>query len=282
VIHRRFRALRNARAPRGSGEQDANGSAEQCTASLRRGAVPGWTQSRVEVRLSCRVLYAKLCSAADCSQLVRRHAMYDCAQRYHEGTCPLYEGGIVMAFLRLEVRELTGSATKRLVLAALFLALGLLMPFLTGQIPSVGSSLLPMHLPVLICGFVCGWPTGLVVGLITPVLRSLIFGMPPLFPTAVVMSFELAAYGFAAGWFRRLFPKTIASVYLTLILSMLLGRVVWGVASLLILGFAGRGFTWKAFMAGAFVNALPGIILQLVVIPVVIIALDRARLIDDV
>ena len=186
-----------------------------------------------------------------------------------------------MAFLRLEVRELTGSATKRLVLAALFLALGLLMPFLTGQIPSVGSRLLPITTR-LDLRFCVRMADGLVVGLITPVLRSLIFGMPPLFPTAVVMSFELAAYGFAAGWFRRLFPKTIASVYLTLILSMLLGRVVWGVTSLLILGFAGRGFTWKAFMAGAFVNALPGIILQLVVIPVVIIALDRARLIDDV
>jgi len=177
---------------------------------------------------------------------------------------------------------LTGPTTKRLALAALFLALGLLMPFLTGQIPALGSKLLPMHLPVLICGFVCGWPTGLVVGLITPVFRSLVFGMPPLFPTAVVMSFELAAYGFATGWFRRLFPKTNAFVYVTLILSMLLGRVVWGAASLLILGFAGRGFTWKAFMAGAFVNALPGIILQLVLIPVVIIALDRAKLFDDV
>ena len=185
-------------------------------------------------------------------------------------------------FLCLGVRELSGSATKRLVLAALFLALGLLMPFLTGQIPNLGSKLLPMHLPVLICGFVCGWPTGLVVGLITPVFRSLIVGMPPLFPTAVVMSFELAAYGFATGWFRRLFPKTGVFVYLTLILSMLLGRVVWGVASMLILGFAGRGFTWKAFMAGAFVNALPGIILQLVLIPIIIIALDRAKLTDDV
>lgn len=177
---------------------------------------------------------------------------------------------------------MTGPTTKKLALAALFLALGLLMPFLTGQIPALGSKLLPMHLPVLVCGFVCGWPTALVVGLITPVFRSLIFGMPPLFPTAVVMSLELAAYGFATGWFRRVFPKTNAFVYLTLILSMLLGRVVWGAASLLILGFAGRGFTWKAFMAGAFVNALPGIILQLVLIPVVIIALDRAKLSDDV
>ena len=187
-----------------------------------------------------------------------------------------------MVFLCLGVKELSGSATKKLVLAALFLALGLLMPFLTGQIPNLGSKLLPMHLPVLICGFVCGWPAGLVVGLITPVFRSLIFGMPPLFPTAVVMSFELAAYGFATGWFRRLLPKTGVFVYLTLILSMLLGRVVWGVASMLILGFAGRGFTWKAFMAGAFVNALPGIILQLVLIPVIIIALDSARLTDDI
>ncbi len=210
------------------------------------------------------------------------HTQFIGEQWYHEGTSPPNEDGIVMVFLCLGVSKLSGSATKKLVLAALFLALGLLMPFLTGQIPNLGSKLLPMHLPVLICGFVCGWPTGLVVGLITPVFRSLIFGMPPLFPTAVVMSFELAAYGFATGWLRRLFPKTGVFVYLTLILSMLLGRIVWGVASMLILGFTGRGFTWKAFMAGAFVNALPGIILQVVLIPIIIIALDRANLTDDV
>jgi len=70
--------------------------------------------------------------------------------------------------------------TLRLTLAALFVALGLVLPFLTGQIPEIGSMLLPMHLPALLCGFVCGWPCGLAVGFVMPLLRSLIFGMPPL------------------------------------------------------------------------------------------------------
>ncbi|MEA4883584.1 MAG: ECF transporter S component [Clostridia bacterium] len=231
--------------------------------------------------LSSQVFYVKLLSAADCSQLVLLRPVYCCNTGAMKVLVLRTRTVSTWYFFHLEVRELNRSATKNLVLAALFLALGLLMPFLTGQIPNLGSKLLPMHLPVLICGFVCGWPLGLVVGLITPVFRSLIFGMPPLFPTAVVMSFELAAYGFATGWFRRLFPKKSVFVYPTLILSMLLGRVVWGTASYVILGFADRAFGWKAFVAGAFVNALPGIILQLVVIPVVIIALDNARLIDN-
>src|SRR5690554_3846526 len=105
------------------------------------------------------------------------------------------------------------SATKRLVLAGFFLALGLLMPFLTLQIPSVGSRLLPMHIPVLLGGFVLGGPLGLVIGFVTPLLRSIIFGLPPQFPTAFIMSFELATYGLLAGVVYRLLSKDVLSVY---------------------------------------------------------------------
>ena len=87
------------------------------------------------------------------------------------------------------------SHVRRLTYAALFLALALVLPFLTGQIPRIGSMLCPMHFPALLCGFVCGWPYGLAVGLIAPVLRSALFGMPPMYPTAVAMALELAAYG---------------------------------------------------------------------------------------
>jgi thiamine transporter ThiT len=119
------------------------------------------------------------------------------------------------------------TGVRNLVLAGLFLALGRVLPFFTGQIPAIGQRLLPMHLPVLLCGFVCGGPYGLIVGVLTPLLRSVLFGMPPMFPTALAMAFELAAYGLLAGLFYRLFPKKIGFAYLALVLAMIGGRVVW-------------------------------------------------------
>lgn len=169
-------------------------------------------------------------------------------------------------------------AIKKIVLAGLFLALGLVMPLITGQIPSLGNALLPMHIPVLLTGFVLGGPYGLIIGLITPVLRSALFGMPPMFPHAVAMSFELAAYGLLTGLLYRMLGRKDWSIYVSLVISMVLGRVVWGAASLLLFGLQGNAFTWQLFLNGAFLNAIPGIILQLVLIPVLVIAIKRARL----
>lgn len=164
---------------------------------------------------------------------------------------------------------------KKLVLAALFLALGLLLPFLTGQIPSVGSMLLPMHIPVLLCGFFCSWQYGLIVGLITPILRSLIFGMPPMFPTAVCMAAELAAYGLFTAIFYHAFGKGVLATYASLLLSMLAGRIVWGAVSMLVFALAGNPFTFEIFLAGAILNAIPGIVLQFVLIPPLVFLLRR-------
>lgn len=173
-------------------------------------------------------------------------------------------------------------STHKLVLSGLFIALGLVLPFLTGQIPNIGRALLPMHIPVLLCGFVCGGPYGLVVGLITPVFRSVLFGMPPMFPTAVAMSFELAAYGLFTGVLFSLLAKKPLNVYLSLIGAMIIGRIVWGIVSFFLLLAQGNTFTFSLFIAGAFVNALPGIILQIVIIPPIIIALKKAKLIPAV
>lgn len=170
------------------------------------------------------------------------------------------------------------SVTGNMVLAAMFMALGIVMPFITGQIPAVGSRLLPMHLPVLICGFVCGWKYGLVVGFVVPLLRSVMFGMPPMVPTAVCMAFELAAYGACTGILYHVLPKKNGMIYISLIGAMLIGRVVWGIVSMLIYGVMGNSFTVKIFMAGAFLNAVPGILVQIVVIPVIVMALKRAKL----
>mgnify|MGYP000982555498 CR=1 FL=1 len=172
-------------------------------------------------------------------------------------------------------------STKNIALSGLFIALGIVLPFLTGQIPNIGRMLLPMHIPVLLCGFVCGWPFGLIVGFVTPLLRSVMFGMPPLFPTAVAMSFELAAYGLTAGLFYKYSKKNTLSTYITLLLSMICGRIVWGIVSLVLYGLSGTAFTWQMFAAGAFINAIPGIILQIVIIPPIIIALKRGNIIKD-
>ena len=165
--------------------------------------------------------------------------------------------------------------TKKITLSALFIALGLVLPFVTMQIPAIGSMLLPMHIPVLICGFVLSCKYGLLVGVITPLLRHLIFGMPPLL-TAITMAFELGAYGFFSGMLYRKLKKNI---YLSLILSMLVGRVVWGIASAAIYGISEFGVS--AFIAGGFVNAVPGIILQLILIPILVKVLKQGGYISE-
>ena len=91
------------------------------------------------------------------------------------------------------------TALRKRILAALFLAIGLILPFITMQIPAVGKMLCPMHIPVLLCGYICGGPYGLLIGIITPLLRGVLFGMPAIFPNAFCMAFELATYGLVAG-----------------------------------------------------------------------------------
>ena len=166
----------------------------------------------------------------------------------------------------------------KMVLAALCLALAYVLPFLTGQIPEIGSMLCPMHIPVLLCGFICGWPWGLVVGAIAPILRSLTLGMPPLFPTALCMAFELAAYGAIAGLMHKILPKKKPYIYCSLLIAMIAGRVVWGTVMFICLGISGGGFTFAAFLAGAITNAIPGIIVQIILIPILVMVLENPKI----
>lgn len=167
---------------------------------------------------------------------------------------------------------------SHLVLAAMFLALALVLPFLTGQIPQIGNMLCPMHIPVLLCGFFCGPWYGLVVGLSAPLLRFALFGMPPIFPTGMAMCFELAVYGLVSGMFYRYLPKKKRSVYISLLAAMLAGRIMWGVVRVIIYGLGESEFSWAAFISGAFTTAIPGIILQIVLIPILVMAIKRQRL----
>ena len=164
---------------------------------------------------------------------------------------------------------------KKLTWCSIFLALAFVMPFLTGQIPQIGSMLCPMHIPVLLCGFFCGAPWGLVVGFVAPILRSFTLGMPPMFPTALCMAFELAAYGLVSGWLHNKLPKRKVSVYVSLFSAMLIGRLIWGVVMFGSVGFDVSKFGFNAFLGGAILNAIPGIILQIVLIPILVFALEK-------
>ena len=164
----------------------------------------------------------------------------------------------------------------KLVIAAVCLALCMVLPFLTGQIPEIGSMLSPMHIPVLLCGFLCGPAWAAVVGAIAPLLRFALFGMPPLFPVGVAMCVELATYGAVCGILYRALPRKPATIYVSLIAAMLAGRIVWGVVRAALSGATGAAFTWAAFIAGAFTQAIPGIILHIVLIPLIVLALEKA------
>lgn len=168
-----------------------------------------------------------------------------------------------------------------LTLAAMFMAAGIVLPFFTGQIPQIGKMLLPMHIPVILCGLICGWQYGLVVGFILPFLRYAMFGMPVLFPAGISMAFELATYGMASGLFySRSRWQCVVSLYRSMIAAMLAGRIVWAVVQIILLGAGKDGFTLQMFMAGAFLNAVPGIVLQLVIIPGIMVALNRTGLVQ--
>ena len=169
------------------------------------------------------------------------------------------------------------SKVLKMVLAAMFLALAYVLPFLTGQIQEIGSMLCPMHIPVLLCGFICGWPWGIAVGFAAPLLRSMILTMPPFFPKAVCMAFELATYGAVAGIMYKKLPRKKCMVYISLLIAMIAGRLVWGTAMFICMGLSGGEFGWKAFLAGAVTQAIPGIIIQIVLIPILIMALEKAK-----
>lgn len=169
---------------------------------------------------------------------------------------------------------------KNLVYSAVCLALCMVLPFLTGQIRSIGNALCPIHIPVLLAGFICGPWWAMSIGVAAPLLRFVLFGMPAIFPMGIAMCFELATYGLICGLLYQKLPKKVPCIYISLITAMVLGRVVWGIMRALLSGVAQSPFTWAAFFAGAFTTAIPGIITHIVLIPLIVMALRRANLVD--
>ena len=170
---------------------------------------------------------------------------------------------------------------RKMILAAMFFALAYILPFLTGQIKEIGTMLCPMHVPVLICGFICGWSWGLAVGFAAPLFRSLTLGMPLLFPGAVCMAFELAVYGFTAGFLHKIFPKKKIFIYCSILISMTVGRIVWGLAMLICMGIRGTKFGFSAFISGSVTGSIPGIIIQLVIVPIIVMIIERSKIFKE-
>ncbi len=161
------------------------------------------------------------------------------------------------------------------VLSALFLALALVLPLFTGQFKQLGNAFCPMHFPVILCGFICGPVYGLAVGIIAPLLRFLIFGLPPLMPTGLAMCVELAVYGLVSGLLYKLLPNRKIYVYVSLICAMLLGRIVWGIAQTVLAGVGDTTFGFAAFLSSAFWGAVPGIALQIILIPLIVFIIKK-------
>lgn len=172
------------------------------------------------------------------------------------------------------------NGTKKLVVSALMLSIALILPFFTGQIPEIGNMLLPMHLPVLLSGFLLGGSGAMLVGAVAPLLRSMLWGMPVLFPKAITMSFELAVYGLVCGLIYSKSKKDTKAVFVSLISSMTAGRIVWGIVSTILYGMAGNTFTMTIFFTEAIINAVPGIVIQIIFIPILVATLKKSKIIQ--
>ncbi len=172
------------------------------------------------------------------------------------------------------------SAVKKSIITAVCIALCVVLPQAFHAVPNAGAIYLPMHIPVLLCGLICGWPYGLLCGLAGPALSALLTGMPP---AAVLpgMLVECGVYGLAAGLLMQLVrtKHLYADLYISLAAAMLLGRVVSGIAKALI--FSAGSYSMASWVAGSFVTALPGIVIQLALLPSIVYALMRARLIPQ-
>lgn len=166
---------------------------------------------------------------------------------------------------------------KKITISAMLMSVGLLLPFITFNNQQLGSMFLLIHIPVFLCGIICGWQYGFLIGGLLPILRFFLFSKPILYPVGISMSFELATYGLIIGLIYAKLPKNIFCTYISLILSMVVGRIVWGISQFVLLGLKGNTFTLQLFISGAVIDAIPGIIIQLIFIPLLVVALKNAK-----
>lgn len=168
---------------------------------------------------------------------------------------------------------------EKIVLTGLFLAIGIILPPLFHSV-QLGAIISPMHFPVLICGLMLGWKYGLICGLLTPLMVSVMFSVPPLFPVAAVMSVELGIYGLMSGllYYKiiRLKNQTVR-LYTALVIAMLVGRIAYGLTYALLFVLSLSEFAFTAYVTSLFVTGLPGIVLQILVIPGIVLTLEKQK-----
>lgn len=163
--------------------------------------------------------------------------------------------------------------TTNIVISGLLIAIGVIIPSIFHSVGIAGNIFLPMHVPVLLGGFLLSPIYAFLVGILTPLLNSLLTGMPPLFPMAIIMVFELGIYGLVASYLYR---KLKVPVIISLILSMIVGRLVSGaVVYILALSFSTVKMDPLLFVKGGIITGLPGIIIQIVLIPILMHAINR-------
>jgi thiamine transporter ThiT len=167
-----------------------------------------------------------------------------------------------------------------LSLASMFIAIGMILPRLTGGNMELNKMLLPMHIPILVCGFVCGYKYGFLAGLLTPILSSLFFGMPMLYPMAINMSVELAIYGASTGFLYRMLNKNILNLYLTLIVSLVLGRIFYLLSGFILSLIANSSYELISAIVG-FTQGFIGVLIQIAVIPPLIILMQKNPLLNE-
>lgn len=175
------------------------------------------------------------------------------------------------------------STIKRICICAICIAMCYVLPLALHPF-GLGQVLSPMHLPVLLCGLICGWGYGALCGVLGPIVSSLLSSMPS--ATALIsMIPELCVYGLVSGLLMKLIRtrRPALDLYAAMLPAMLLGRVVGGLAKVLFYasGVLDSGLTLAAWVSAYFVASWPGIVLQLVLLPLLYFVLEKSRLIPQ-
>lgn len=170
------------------------------------------------------------------------------------------------------------STTVKAILGTITLiVVGVLLPEFFHMIggSGMGMKFLPMHIPVLIAGLLFGSISGVCTASGALFLNFFLTGMP----TAEKLPFmfvELVTYGVVCGFLH----KKKCNIYVSVIGGLVAGRLANAVAlvvasNLIGLQVSGVASVWQSLLTG-----IPGIITQLIAIPVIVILVKKVAHLD--